>query len=89
MSILVTLLAEIFLPSFLDEVVERCLLWTTIDPSQTSAMAMKAVKDQGAQLFGIPARSPDLNPIENVFHIVKSNLDMQVRTQGITHGTSE
>ena len=48
------------------------------DPSQTSAMAMKAIGDQGAQLFCIPARSPDLNPIENVFHIVKSNLEMQV-----------
>ena len=55
------------------------------DPSKTGAMAMKAVKDQGAQLFSIPARSPDLNPIQNVFHIVKSNLAMQVRTQGITH----
>jgi hypothetical protein len=57
------------------------------DPSQTSAMAMKAINDQGAQLFPIPARSPDLNPIENVFHIVKSNLEVQVRTQGINHET--
>ena len=67
----------------------RKMLVMDNNPSQTSAMAMKAVKDQGAQLFGIPARSPDLNPIENVFHIVKSNLDMQVRTQGITHETWE
>ena len=59
------------------------------DSSQTSAMAMKAVKDLGAQLFGIPSRSPELNPVGNVFHIVKSNLDMQVRTQGITHETWE
>ncbi len=36
------------------------------DPSQTSAMTMKAINDQAAQLFPIPARSPDLNPIENV-----------------------
>ena len=57
------------------------------DPSQTSAMAMKAIEDQGAQLFCIPARSPDLNPIENVFHIVKSNLEMQVRARGINHET--
>ena len=57
------------------------------DPSQTSTMALKAIKDQAAQLFCIPARSPDLNPIENVFHIVKSNLQMQVRAQGINHET--
>ncbi len=57
------------------------------DPSQTSAMAIKAINDQGVQLFPIPPRSPDLNPIENVFHIVKSNLEVQVRTQGIYHET--
>jgi len=28
----------------------------------------------GTEMFGIPARSPDLNPIENVFHIVRRQL---------------
>jgi hypothetical protein len=48
---------------------------------------MKAIEDQGAQLFCIPARSPDLNPIENVFHIVKSNLEMQIRERGVNNET--
>ena len=41
------------------------------DPSQRSKVAKKAINDSGATLFEIPARSPDLNPIENLFHIVK------------------
>lgn len=28
----------------------------------------------GCRLFKIPARSPDLNPIENVFHLIGKNL---------------
>ena len=40
------------------------------DPSQRSKVAKKAINDSGATLFEIPARSPDLNPIENLFHIV-------------------
>ena len=43
------------------------------DPSQRSKAARKAINDSGATLFEIPPRSPDLNPIENLFHIVKKN----------------
>jgi prenyltransferase beta subunit len=50
-------------------------------------MAMKAIEDHGAQLFCILARSPDLNPLENVFHVVKSNLEKQVRAREINHET--
>ena len=41
------------------------------DPSQTSKAARKAINDSEETLFEIPPRSPDLNPIENLFHIVK------------------
>ena len=41
------------------------------DPSQNSSRARSAWDKTGAQKFSIPARSPDLNPIENVFHIAK------------------
>lgn len=44
------------------------------DPSQNSAAARRAFARTGAQLVQIPARSPDLNPIENVFHIVAEDL---------------
>ena len=41
------------------------------DQSQNSALARAAWKRAGAKLDTIPPRSPDLNPIENTFHIVK------------------
>ena len=33
--------------------------------------------------FSIPPRSPDLNPIENLFHLVKRQLDEDALDQGI------
>lgn len=44
------------------------------DPCQTSHLATEAMNDVGGELFKIPARSPDINPIENIFHIVKRKL---------------
>ena len=38
------------------------------DPSQNSALAREAMEAVGCRLFKIPARSPDLNPIENAFN---------------------
>lgn len=43
-------------------------------PSQTSVMAMGALQELGIELKRIPLRSPDLNPIENLFHVVKRKL---------------
>ena len=44
------------------------------DPSQNSCKARSAWDKIGARKFSIPARSPDLNPIRNIFHIVKKRL---------------
>ena len=43
------------------------------DPSQRSVAARKAIKKECCELFCIPARSPDLNPIKNMFHIAKKS----------------
>ena len=48
------------------------------DPSQNSCKARSARDKIGARKFSIPARSPDLNPIENIFHIVKKKLHEDV-----------
>ena len=40
-------------------------------PSQNSDIARQALGRAKARVFPIPARSPDCNPIENVFHLVK------------------
>ena len=46
------------------------------NPSQRSKTAWKAMNKVGATLFTIPPRSPDLNPIDILFHGVKNQLDM-------------
>lgn len=45
------------------------------DPCQNSKKANDAIHGIGARKFSIPPRSPDLNPIENVFHLVKRKLN--------------
>ena len=40
-------------------------------------------------LLCIPARSPDINPIENLFHLVRRELDRQSLSGNITHETYE
>ena len=47
------------------------------DPSQNSKAAREAIYQIRATLVKIPARSPDLNPIENIFHNVKRELHQQ------------
>ena len=44
------------------------------DPSQNSRMARDAMREVKSNLLSIPARSPDINPIENIFHIVNRSL---------------
>lgn len=44
------------------------------DPRQNSKVARQAWEKLGCEMFGIPARSPDLNPIENIFHTVRKQL---------------
>ena len=44
------------------------------DPSQNSKKAKDAMHSVGARKFSIPPRSPDLNPIENIFNQVKRKL---------------
>ena len=53
------------------------------DPVQSSVAAKRAFQEVDAMMFAIPDRSPDLNPIENLFHLVSKQLetdalDMQI-----------
>lgn len=54
------------------------------DPSQNSGKAKDAMYEIGAKKFTIPARSPDLNPIENIFHLVKRKLHDDACDRNIT-----
>ena len=53
-------------------------------PRQNSKMAMRAIEKVGAKVFRIPARSPDLNPIENFFHLVSVKLNNDAIEKKIT-----
>ena len=54
------------------------------DPSQNSRKARNAWDKIGARKFTIPPRSPDLNPIENVFNVVKRKLGEEALQKRIT-----
>lgn len=59
------------------------------DPSQNCAVARKAFGEIGALRFKIPARSPDLNPIENLFHLVSVKLEKDALSEHILSETFE
>jgi hypothetical protein len=59
------------------------------DPSQTSLVARRAMRAIGAEQFYIPPRSPDLNPIENLFHLVKAKLEQDAIDKEIFTETLE
>jgi hypothetical protein len=54
------------------------------DPSQNSAKAKKAFAAVGCSIFAIPARSPDFNPIENIFNNIRAYLKEEVERKKIT-----
>ena len=54
------------------------------DPCQNSAPARQAMEELDANLFPIPPRSPDINPIENIFHMVRKTLTQDAMKQNIT-----
>ena len=53
------------------------------DPSQNSRKAQNAMYAVDAKKFSIPPRSPDANPIENVFNQVKRQLRQEALHQKI------
>ena len=59
------------------------------DPSQNSRAARDAMVRCQSELLKIPPRSPDLNPIENIFHIVSRKLEKDALQQEITHESYE
>lgn len=61
----------------------RCLFVRDNDPSQTSRAAKLAFEDIEGSYNEIPPRSPDLNPIGNIFHLVKHYLDQEAISRNI------
>ena len=59
---------------------DRRLFLMDNDPSQAS----KAMEKIEAEFHKIPATSPDLNPTENLFHLVKKSLENEAIGNNIT-----
>lgn len=57
------------------------------DPKQNSGVAREAWLKLGCEMFAIPARSPDLNPIENIFHLIRKELRKEALDFRITQET--
>ena len=53
------------------------------DPSQTSRIAKLALEEIEGSFHEIPPQSPDLNPIENIFHLVKRYQDQEAICRNI------
>jgi hypothetical protein len=58
------------------------------DRRQNSVAAKRAL-DVNAKLFSIPPRNPEINPIENLFHLIQSKLDRDALDRNITKETFE
>ena len=52
-------------------------------PRQHSKKAYKAYDETGTKVMKIPARPPDLNPIENFFHLAKKAIKQQAINRNI------
>ena len=59
------------------------------DPSQNSKAAREAMARCQSELLKLCARSPCLNPIENVFNVVSRKLEKDALEQGITRESYE
>lgn len=58
-------------------------------PIQNSKRARRVIERLGAHIFCIPARSPDINPIENFFHLASKLLRKQAIEEKIQEETKE
>ena len=59
------------------------------DPLQNSKVVMADIQQINGKLLWIPARSSDLNPIENLFYLARKDLNKDARNLHITTETME
>ena len=59
------------------------------DPSQRRKVVERALEDIEAELHEIPARSPDVNVIESIFHLLRMDLEDEAICENITSESFE
>ena len=57
------------------------------DPSQNSKIACETMDSVRCRLLKIPPCFPDINPIENMFHLIEKQLKKDAITQNLEHET--
>lgn len=57
------------------------------DPSQKSSVSKDIMGNLGTKMVSIPARSPNINCIENLFHLVGISLVADTKNKNITKVT--
>jgi len=68
----------------------RSKLWVQDgDPRQNCALVKRTLNRMRTNLVSIPPRSPDINPIENIFHLVKKSLRDEAILKNITKESYE
>ena len=48
------------------------------DPKHTSRVAKEFIAENGIRVIDWPSNSPDLNPIENMWHMIKNNVEKRM-----------
>ena len=67
----------------------RMLFLQDGDPSQNSALARDTWESLNYSMFSIPPRSPDLNPIENTFHLIGKRIKKDAQDLNLEKETYE
>ena len=72
----IKVLQDTFLPSIQDKINNGDVFYFMQDnaPCHTAKKVKKFVSDHNLPLLPWPGNSPDLNPIENVWHVLKTKL---------------
>ena len=73
------ILEETLIPFADDAYPEGYRFWQDNDPKHTSKVARAFYEEKGINWWKTPPESPDLNPIENVWHQMKHYLRTRVR----------
>jgi len=75
----VQLIKELNLAAFINETLPNYSFKLHNDPKHTSRFAQAFFDEHGIDWWPTPSESPDLNPIENVWHELKLYLESKVK----------
>ena len=75
----IDILRETLLPFLADAYPDGHRLMADNDPEHNSVVAQEFLEENGINWWRTPAESPDINPIENVWHELKEHIRREVK----------